>query len=282
METAISSKKAAEYFKVNESTVKRWADSGILKCYKTAGGHRKFRLEDLKNYADANDHQTVSLVNIEKGTDRKQILKERKYSQLCSRLEKIILKGNSKSAFEFLYTLYFNNYSLEEIFDEIIRDVMSGIGSKWESKELGIESEHIATNTLVSALQKFETVINKKKKIKRSAVCAGPDNEFHEIGLICVKIALESEGWNVIYPGINLPFGSLNELVRKIKPDLVCLTAANIGNKKNYEKQLGVLIKNTELSGGKVLLGGSNFKTEKYSKLKCDTISDLNKQLTKL
>lgn len=282
METAISSKKAAEFFKVNESTVKRWADSGILKCYKTAGGHRKFRLEDLKNYADANDQQTVSLVNIEKSTARKQLLKDRKYSQLCSRLEKIILKGNSKSAFDFLYTLYFNKYSLEEIFDKIIREVMASIGSKWEGKKLGIESEHIATNTLVSSLQKFETVINKKKKIKRSAVCAGPENEFHEIGLICVKITLESEGWDVIYPGINLPFDSLNELVSKISPDLVCLTATNIGNKKEYDKQLGVLIKNTELSGGRVLLGGSNFITEKYNVLKCEDISDLKKLLTKI
>ena len=40
---------------VDKSTVKRWTDEGKLKCFRTPGGHRKFRAEDLHQFmADYN------------------------------------------------------------------------------------------------------------------------------------------------------------------------------------------------------------------------------------
>ncbi|MEO8210463.1 MAG: helix-turn-helix domain-containing protein, partial [bacterium] len=222
MELTISSKKAANYFNVNESTIKRWADSGVLKCYKTAGGHRKFKLEDLRKHAIANEYQIADLLFVEKETKKKSEIRKRNYNLLIKKLEKLILKGDIKLTYEFLFTLYMNKYSLEEIFDFIIKDTMKNIGKKWANKTLNIESEHIATNTVISSLHQFERVIPKKENIKLTAICAGLENEFHEIGLLCVKIALEYEGWNVIYPGINLPVKSIAELSKKHKPKLLC------------------------------------------------------------
>jgi excisionase family DNA binding protein len=37
-----SSKDLARMFSVNESTIKRWADSGKLRCFKTVGQHRRY------------------------------------------------------------------------------------------------------------------------------------------------------------------------------------------------------------------------------------------------
>ena len=35
---------------VSESTIKRWADAGLLKCQKTVGGHRKFGLDEVSRF----------------------------------------------------------------------------------------------------------------------------------------------------------------------------------------------------------------------------------------
>src|ERR687890_1060025 len=43
----LTSKEAARVLGVSEASVKRWADSGLLPMEKTAGGHRRFRPEDL-------------------------------------------------------------------------------------------------------------------------------------------------------------------------------------------------------------------------------------------
>ncbi len=35
---------------VDASTVKRWADSGKLQCFRTIGGHRRFTLKQVKEF----------------------------------------------------------------------------------------------------------------------------------------------------------------------------------------------------------------------------------------
>ncbi len=39
--------RACEIVGVNESTVRRWADSGEIRCFRTPGGHRRFAESDL-------------------------------------------------------------------------------------------------------------------------------------------------------------------------------------------------------------------------------------------
>ena len=39
--------RACEILGVNQSTVRRWADSGQIRCFRTPGGHRRFAEEDL-------------------------------------------------------------------------------------------------------------------------------------------------------------------------------------------------------------------------------------------
>ena len=42
-ERTYSTREVAQMWNVSESTVKRWADTSGLHCYRTPGGHRKFR-----------------------------------------------------------------------------------------------------------------------------------------------------------------------------------------------------------------------------------------------
>lgn len=39
--------RACDILGVNESTVRRWADSGEIRCFRTPGGHRRFAEDDL-------------------------------------------------------------------------------------------------------------------------------------------------------------------------------------------------------------------------------------------
>jgi excisionase family DNA binding protein len=44
----VSLRRACEILGVDESTLRRWADSGRLRVYRTPGGHRRFALNDLE------------------------------------------------------------------------------------------------------------------------------------------------------------------------------------------------------------------------------------------
>src|SRR5205085_5271334 len=74
----ISTKGVAAALGVSEATVKRWADAGMLRCFRTRGGHRKFRMRDVKAFLeDENPPQgarpaesaTMPIANAELRTD---------------------------------------------------------------------------------------------------------------------------------------------------------------------------------------------------------------------
>ncbi|MCB0727060.1 MAG: helix-turn-helix domain-containing protein [Ignavibacteriae bacterium] len=275
MKQTLSSKKAAGYFNVNESTIKRWADNGALKCYRTEGGHRKFLLEDLKLYAKENNYVTSDFISTGTNGEYKNDVIGRNYKSLIKKLKKNILSGDTEKTYGLLNTLYINDFTLEEIFDYIVKETMIIIGREWAENTLNIENEHIATNTLITSLHQLERVIHKKTNNKKTALCAGLENDFHEAGLLCVKITLEEEGWNVIYPGINLPFKSISELVSKSKTDLICISSTYIKDQKDYIKKLNELKKLCKITGSVLIVGGENELSSDINEFTCKSITEL-------
>ena len=65
----LSSKDVAEILGINISTLKRWTDSGIIECSKTAGGHRKFTMQNVRDYYK---NQSAASKNNELGLDHIQ------------------------------------------------------------------------------------------------------------------------------------------------------------------------------------------------------------------
>ncbi len=49
--------RACEILGVNESTVRRWADSGEIRCFRTPGGHRRFAEGDLYAMTESGGHR---------------------------------------------------------------------------------------------------------------------------------------------------------------------------------------------------------------------------------
>ena len=45
-----STRELAKLFRVNESTIRRWANSRKLKCFRTPGGHRKYTAEHISEF----------------------------------------------------------------------------------------------------------------------------------------------------------------------------------------------------------------------------------------
>lgn len=43
----LTTQEVADLFRVNPATVTRWAEQGKLACFKTPGGHRRYRRQDV-------------------------------------------------------------------------------------------------------------------------------------------------------------------------------------------------------------------------------------------
>ena len=70
----LTSKNVAEILGINISTLKRWTDNGTLECTKTAGGHRKFTMQNIRDYHKSQENSgksnDLSLIHISEPTRR--------------------------------------------------------------------------------------------------------------------------------------------------------------------------------------------------------------------
>jgi methanogenic corrinoid protein MtbC1 len=57
------------------------------------------------------------------------------------------------------------------------------------------------------------------------AITGSAPTEWHDVGILLVSLALRRNGWRVIYLGQNVPADQLLQEIRRLRPDLVCLSA---------------------------------------------------------
>ena len=55
----LSTRQVAQLLGVGEATVKRWADAGEIDCFRTPGGHRKFRLRDVTAFVHKRHYEVA-------------------------------------------------------------------------------------------------------------------------------------------------------------------------------------------------------------------------------
>jgi len=256
----LSSKRAAEFLNVNESTVKRWADNGKLKSFKTPGGHRKFKFEDLKKVSEENHYLTPDMSANSMSLKTINEIKNRDYGSLNKKFGKYLLKGDTDASYDLIYLLYLDKVPVAQIFDDVVKKSMENIGDLWSKGLLEIEDEHIASGALLSVIHRFENDITdkyySKSKFRKTALCAGLENQLHDIGLLCVRITLKHLGWKVIYPGSNLPSDSIISLLKNEKPDLLCLSFKSHGLNGNTTKDSLEIMKTADKLNIKIFTGG--------------------------
>lgn len=71
----LSIRKAAEYLDVTEDCLRKWDKDGKLKPLKTAGGHRRYRKEDLDKFVGINEENVSNSVDLS-SISNDELLKE--------------------------------------------------------------------------------------------------------------------------------------------------------------------------------------------------------------
>jgi excisionase family DNA binding protein len=258
----LSTAEVSNMFKVNESTVKRWTDKGSLKCIKTPGGHRKYKMKDVVEFMETFDYDVTELLvpgkehlsKITVSTDYAILSKD--FSALTEIFYNTVLEGNREETFRYLNLLYANRITQIEIFDRILFPAFQKIGSKWMNKELGVEQEHIASNTALHAIIKLQDHVTKKPKHAGKALLGCLENEYHELGITSVNNVLDAHGWTTYYLGANLPTESFVDAIENYVPDVVLVSSMTPQSKRWLIEQCGILRETSQIIGAKLIVGG--------------------------
>ena len=268
MNELLSSKQVAQMLGVNESSVKRWADSNYLKCIKTPGGHRKFSILDVNEFISNRKHDSIHEFpehpDISNNTEFLDKIKSKDFRWLAEQFYIHLISANRDKIFEFLKSAHIHHLSLTTIFDQILQPALYKIGVNWEHNVITVDQEHQASAALFSCLVRLNNETVKKPSNGKTAVLAVIENDYHELPLKCLKLLIENEGWTVIYLGANVPFFSIDSAVKKYRPELTLISSTlRVQDQSEIEDRLLNLKMYLKSHQGFLIVGGNGLSQNK-------------------
>jgi len=276
-DTTLSTKEVAALLNVTETTIKRWAGEGKIPCVKTLGGHRKFSMNEIIQFAEKNSYPITGTIPppvTDEQLDQLEFgVHTRNYRKLSEIFFQESLQGDSQAVFQLLLYLYKHHINFALIADEIIKPALVRIGEYWARGEIEISHEHRASQAITAAMIRLAPELYRKPLNGLSAMCACIEGEIHEIGLRSLAFTLESEGWKVDYIGANTPVDTMISFIKRVRPEAVCVSFTVMENEKKVLegfKSVGSLIKSY---GGRFIVGGFYSVNYTASDLYCDHIA---------
>lgn len=251
---------------VSESTIKRWADAGSLKCRKTVGGHRKFELEDILEFQNhcslGAKGEAAQSFCAEVDDELEHLLARADFAGLSERFKQAALAGHNGFASSLLNQYHSHGLTLAAIAEEIIRPAMHDIGEMWRTGKIGVLDEHLAMLATTQALADLHSKTKKGHDSNRLALVGCSEGELHQLASSLVRDLLESNGWQVIYLGQHTPLFSFAEAVTRFKPELVCISITMSDNLERAARDYEGLRRAALKHGARVVIGGAALKDQ--------------------
>ena len=264
----LNTKQVGDLFGVNESTVRRWALSGKIKCSASAGGHRKFSFKNIISFSKGKKVKIYSKF-LEESLNNQQSIKN---------ILDFSLSLKSDSIESILVKLYLSGVSLSDIMDGYIEPVLVKIQKKLDDGKISVAEEHIARKIVSKSLNNFKNSISSYDlKNNKNVLCLNLENDIPDLPIDMIQILLESINFNVDNCGSHTSIVDLKKLLENKKYDAIfiymcdrqCCTSTvkdNIDKTNTDLYEISMLAKKYNI---KLFLGGPSFKSIKSDTLKC-------------
>lgn len=246
---------------VSESTVKRWADAGLLRCRKTIGGHRKFHQDDIAEFQSQCSLAVKAAIEENSAARRDQELDDLfagpDFSELARRYREASLARQFSCAAAMLNEAKVRGFTLAAIGDEIIKPAMRDIGEMWRAGKISVLDEHASTFATIHALVGLGLIGEEKNHSEKLALVGCAEGEFHHVAALIVCNLLESQNWRVVYLGGHTPLFSFAEAINKLNADLVCISITMTDNIERAARDFEGLRRAAAKRNAKIILGGA-------------------------
>ncbi len=249
----LSTRQVATLLGVGEATVKRWADAGEIDCFRTPGGHRKFRLRDVTAFVHKRQYHAAGPVPgaLPQGADELG-------DAAVKHFQSAALRGDAQALVAQLAALRLRGNPLAVLFDEVATPALHGVGEKWAQSVLSTAEEHIAAQAVIDAVARAQPLAEPSGEAVRpdrgTAIVAAVAGELHDIAARMAACLLRAQGFEVLAPLAQTPARDLADLVMRTRAALVVLSSTvhlDVG------EQVGLALAAARQTGGRVVVGGA-------------------------
>ena len=262
MNQVYSTREMAQMCGVNESTIKRWADSGKLRCMKTPGGHRKFKIKDVLTFFNEYGFEALGMSaeggpsEAETGNIFPMLVLKHDLPGLSRLYLESAVQKEPREAARVLFNLLTAGFTLSEICDGIVGPAMNEVGNQWREGRISVMEEHLISATTIHALNRMVEMIPRQTPTGKSALCCPANGEAHSIGAEMTGLMLESLGWTTRVTVSPTPFKEITSYVRENRPDMVCLSLVNAPDNGRLREDLDALHSVAAEANTVVAIGG--------------------------
>jgi excisionase family DNA binding protein len=252
----LSTRQVATLLGVGEATVKRWADAGEIECFRTPGGHRKFRLRDVTAFVQKRHYETAGPLPSGAPQGAAELGEE-----ALRLFQEASLRGDAQALVAQLAGLRLRGHSLSELFDEVAAPALHAIGEKWAQAKLSVAEEHVAAQAVIDAVARAQPLAEPPGEPVRpdrgTAIVAAVAGELHDIAARMVACLLRAQGFEVLAPLAQTPARDLADLILRSRASLVALTSTMTSE---VGEQVGMSVAATRQTGGRVVVGGEGMR----------------------
>ena len=289
----LNSKEVSEILGVNVSTLKRWTDNGNIDCHKTAGGHRKFTMQNVRDYykdnKNASKDSKIALENFEHKKIH-ELIKKNLFKELSFKLADSSLESDEKTVQTIINGSYMNNIEVDVIFDKVVEP-----GSMIVEKAL---HENYISHAEAFISRKIITRVTESLNLNKpngnfnglSALCVNFEDNLPDLGVVMSEVVLRHKGYNVYNTGSHAQLGSLGRVIKNKKINKILFYLCNMqccmsvvdDNIDNTLEQVKSIYNSAKKYNIDVIFGGPGIELLPNVKNYIDTSFLTYKELNKL
>lgn len=117
----------------------------------------------------------------------------------------------------------FGAVAIDSALTDVLLPFLRRLGERWAAAQVSAAQEHFASNVIGGRLRALARGWG--RGVGPRAVLACPPGEQHELGLLCFGLALRELGWRITYFGAQTPLGDIADVLAKLSPTIVVLSA---------------------------------------------------------
>src|SRR3982751_4037348 len=247
----LSTRQVAQLLGVGEATIKRWADAGEIECFRTPGGHRKFRLRDVTGFVEGRKFQVQGTLpaRLSPGSEGEE-------GGAVAEFQAAALAGNASLCVAQLAVHTLRGTSLGGIFDDVVAPALADVGEKWQFARLSVAEEHVGSQAVIEAIARAQPLAEPPGEPGRPTRVAAVAGELHDIAARMVACLLRARGYEVLAPLAQTPARDLADLVMRCRASIVALSSTMLRDPAEMTEQISLAARATNQTGGRVVVGG--------------------------